>query len=56
MPYHDYHCAECGLMLERYYKKAPPKTKCPRCGGIANKQISNLNIIFKGPGFTKSKT
>lgn len=54
MPEYNYSCPNCG---EEFCKdlpigSAPEKTKCPKCGKRAERDLSgNYGVIFKGGGW-----
>lgn len=52
MPTYEYHCVN-GHQFERVQKiSARALTKCPLCGGRAERRISGgQGLIFKGSGF-----
>ncbi|MGI6035632.1 MAG: FmdB family zinc ribbon protein [Limnochordia bacterium] len=52
MPTYEYKCAKCGRFEFVQKITAAPLSNCPTCGGKVRRLISsNVNIIFKGPGF-----
>lgn len=55
MPTYEYACASCG---NRYEKRegfdAKPRQKCPKCGKMAQRLLSNPAVVFKGSGFYKT--
>ena len=53
MPTYEYECSKCGRKFDVFQKMTDkPKAKCPKCGGKADRLISNgSGIIFKGSGF-----
>ena len=55
MPIYGYQCSKCS---NNYDKKegfdAPPRQKCPKCGGKAQRVIQAPPIVFKGSGFYKT--
>ena len=55
MPTYVYQCSKCS---NNYEKKegfdAPPRQKCPKCGGKAQRVILAPPIVFKGSGFYKT--
>ena len=52
MPKYDYQCRECQHRFElRQGFDADTVTDCPKCGAIAERQISLVPVIFKGSGW-----
>ncbi len=53
MPTYDYKCIKCGNTFEQFHgMNERPQVLCPKCGSIAQKQISlHSGLIFKGSGF-----
>ncbi len=53
MPTYDYKCIKCGNIFELFHGiNERPQVVCPKCGSIAQKQISlHSGLIFKGSGF-----
>lgn len=53
MPTYEYKCRQCGTEFEVVKKiTARPGSKCPRCGGKAERQMSaGAGLVFKGSGF-----
>ena len=52
MPIYEYLCTKCGHRFEMIRKFSdPPVTKCPKCKGKVEKQISAPAIQFKGSGW-----
>lgn len=53
MPTYEYKCDSCGHTFEKFQNiSAKPLSKCPQCGGKAQRLISGgAAVIFKGPGF-----
>ncbi len=55
MPIYEYECLNCGQIHEALRKFSDkPLSKCPRCGGILKKLISNTSFILKGTGWYKT--
>lgn len=53
MPTYDYKCIKCGNTFEQFHGiNEKLQIACPKCGSIAQKQISlHSGLIFKGSGF-----
>ncbi|NIA23282.1 MAG: zinc ribbon domain-containing protein [Proteobacteria bacterium] len=54
MPTYSYKCSKCGFVFDVFKKMSDNSDeKCPRCGALASKTISQNNggVIFKGHGF-----
>lgn len=53
MPTYDYKCIKCGHSFEIFHGvNEKPQAVCPKCGSLAQKQISlHSGLIFKGSGF-----
>ena len=52
VPIYDYQCQECKHRFElRQGFDADTVAECPRCGAIAERQISLVPVIFKGSGW-----
>lgn len=53
MPTYDYKCIKCGNTFEQFHGiNERPQVVCPKCGSIAQKQISlHSGLIFRGSGF-----
>ena len=52
MPLYAYKCAKCGHQYEKIEKlDAPPRQKCPRCKGRADRQLTAPAVQFKGSGW-----
>lgn len=52
MPIHDYQCPDCGHSFEKLVDQGTQKAECPKCGALANKQISvPAAPVFNGTGF-----
>ena len=52
MPIYEYECRKCKAHTEAFQKVTDkPLTKCPKCGGRLEKQISAPAIQFKGAGW-----
>lgn len=52
MPLYEYECHECGLRFERRQGfNESPIVACPECGGVVQRLIHPVGVIFKGSGF-----
>ena len=52
MPLYDYMCRSCAHRFElRQGFDADTMTDCPKCGQLADRQISLVPVIFKGSGW-----
>lgn len=52
MPIYEYECAKCKTRVEVLQKmNDKPPTKCKKCGGRLEKQMSAPAIQFKGSGW-----
>jgi putative FmdB family regulatory protein len=52
MPIYEYECAKCKSRIEVFQKMTDkPPTKCKKCGGRMEKQMSAPAIQFKGSGW-----
>ena len=52
MPIYEYECKKCKAHVEAYQKvNDKPLTKCRKCGGKLERQISAAAIQFKGSGW-----
>jgi putative FmdB family regulatory protein len=53
MPTYEYQCQQCKKRLEALQAiTAKPLTKCPKCGGKLQRQLSSgMGFLFKGSGF-----
>jgi putative FmdB family regulatory protein len=52
MPIYEYECRKCKAHVEAFQKLSDkPLTKCVKCGGKLDKQISASAIQFKGSGW-----
>jgi len=52
MPIYEYECRKCGAHTEAFQKLSDkPLTKCRKCGGKLEKQLSAPAIQFKGTGW-----
>src|SRR5215203_4120125 len=52
MPIYEYECRKCKAHVEAFQKLSDkPLTKCRKCGGKLEKQISASAIQFKGSGW-----
>lgn len=52
MPIYEYECQFCGHRFERlqHFSDEPLKM-CPDCGGVLQRVIQPVGIVFKGSGF-----
>ena len=59
MPVFEYKCSRCEHQFERlvltptFSNKTTDTAKCPECGAIADKVISQSQLRFWGGGWTK---
>jgi len=52
MPIYEYECVKCKSRVEVFQKMSDkPPTKCKKCGGRLEKQLSASAIQFKGSGW-----
>jgi len=52
MPIYEYECTKCKAHVEAFQKvNDKPLTKCRKCGGKLERQISAPAIQFKGSGW-----
>lgn len=52
MPIYEYECVDCGKHCEVIQKfNDEPLSKCPECGGILHKLVSQSSFILKGNGW-----
>jgi len=52
MPINEYKCLQCGEVFEARTIQYKKRARCPVCGGLSLKMISeNVTAVFKGPGF-----
>ena len=52
MPIYEYECTKCKAHVEAFQKVSDkPLTKCRKCGGKLERQISAPAIQFKGSGW-----
>ena len=52
MPTYDYQCSSCNHRFElRQGFDSDRMTDCPKCGQLAERQISLVPVIFKGSGW-----
>src|SRR5215212_1031899 len=52
MPIYEYECRKCKAHVEAFQKLSDkPLTKCGKCGGKLERQISAPAIQFKGSGW-----
>lgn len=55
MPMYEYRCTGCGHQFEIRQKFSDaPETKCPQCGGLVEKLISQAAFSLKGGGWYDS--
>ncbi len=52
MPLYEYECRKCGVRFERRqsFTDEPVRT-CPECGGLVQRLVQPVGIVFKGSGF-----
>ena len=52
MPIYEFRCKKCQNQIEVYQKISDkPPTRCKKCGGRLEKQISRTSMQFKGEGW-----
>jgi len=52
MPIYEFRCKKCQNQIEVYQKISDkPPTRCKKCGGRLEKQISRASVQFKGEGW-----
>src|SRR5437867_8808937 len=52
MPIYEFRCKKCHNQIEVYQKISDkPPTRCQKCGGRLEKQISRSAVQFKGEGW-----
>ena len=52
MPIYEFRCKKCHNQIEVYQKISDkPPTRCQKCGGRLEKQISRTSVQFKGEGW-----
>ncbi len=52
MPIYEYECSSCGHVFEEWQKSYEEKeVKCPVCGALSKRLISNTAFILKGSGW-----
>jgi putative FmdB family regulatory protein len=52
MPIYEYRCKKCNAEIEVFQKLSDkPPTRCKKCGGRLEKQISRTSVQFKGEGW-----
>lgn len=52
MPIYEFRCKKCNNQIEVYQKISDkPPTRCKKCGGRLEKQISRSAVQFKGEGW-----
>lgn len=54
MPIYEYNCTKCSKHFEATQKiTEPPTCKCPSCGAMAKRIISQSTFSLKGGGWYK---
>jgi len=53
MPIYEYVCKNCGYKIEVIEPKYKKHYKCPKCGGIMDKIISECSFRLYGDGWYK---
>jgi putative FmdB family regulatory protein len=52
MPIYEFRCKKCNALTEVFQKLSDkPPSKCRKCGGRLEKQVSKTAIQFKGEGW-----
>src|SRR5881396_3262583 len=52
MPIYEFRCKKCQNQIEVFQKISDkPPTRCKKCGGRLEKQISRTSVQFKGEGW-----
>lgn len=52
MPIYEYRCDECQQTFEEWQQDFEErKVRCPVCGNLAKREISNTSFILKGGGW-----
>ena len=51
MPVYEFFCKICENKFEDFVKMNTKELKCPKCGKISKKIISNSTFILKGSGW-----
>ena len=52
MPIYEFRCKKCNDQIEVFQKLSDkPPTRCKKCGGRLEKQISRTAVQFKGEGW-----
>ncbi|HMK36720.1 MAG TPA: zinc ribbon domain-containing protein [Desulfomonilaceae bacterium] len=52
MPIYEYRCEKCGNEFEEWQKFSDPVVdKCPSCGGLSRRLISQSTFVLKGTGW-----
>ncbi|PYS61643.1 MAG: transcriptional regulator [Acidobacteria bacterium] len=52
MPIYEFRCKKCNALTEVFQKLSDkPPSRCRKCGGRLEKQISKTAIQFKGEGW-----
>ena len=56
MPIYEYRCRKCGNVFEEWVKTfdSPELEPCPKCGGDAERIISNTSFKLEGGGWFAS--
>jgi putative FmdB family regulatory protein len=50
MPIFEYVCQKCGFQFERLLRSAGAEQSCPRCAGVARRQVSAAAAPPAAPG------
>ncbi len=51
MPVYSYRCAKNHHYDDIQHMPGQPQKRCPICGGMGERQIRAVGVIFKGDGF-----
>jgi len=52
MPIYEFRCKKCNALTEVFQKLSDkPPSRCRKCGGHLEKQVSKTSIQFKGEGW-----
>ena len=56
MPIYEYRCRKCGNVCEEWVKTvdSPERGPCPKCGGDAERIMSNTSFKLEGGGWFAS--
>lgn len=56
MPIYEYRCRKCGNVFEKWVKTfdSPELEPCPKCGGDAERIMSNTSFKLEGGGWFAS--